>query len=204
MQHLIYLLRHGEVDKSVPRRFLGRTDLPLNAGGIRQALALGAHLQPIPFARVIASPLKRAKQTATLASGRPIEAIEVIDALAEINLGDWEGSTVAEIEQNFPGAHKQRGRDLAHYRPPGGESFSDLAARACPVLFDLAAQNCGPLLIVAHAGVNRVLLSRLLHRPLQRLLEIPQDYGAVNILRIKAQLWPRPLISTRWPVRSTP
>lgn len=53
-------------------------------------------------------------------------------------------------------------------------------------LFGLAAQNCGPLLIVAHAGGIRVLLSRILHRPLQRLLEIPQDYGAVTILRTGA------------------
>jgi len=187
MQGLIYLLRHGEIDKAVPRRFLGRTDLPLNAGGIRQSLALGEHLHQIPFTRVIASPLKRAVRTAALVSGRPIEAIEVVDALAEIDLGAWEGRTVAEIEHTFPGAYAQRGQDLEHYRPQGGESFGDLAARVCPTLLDLAAQGPGPLLIVAHAGVNRVLLSRLLDRPLQRLLEIPQDYGAVNILRRKAQ-----------------
>lgn len=186
MQGLIYLLRHGEIDKAVPRRFLGRTDLPLNASGMRQALALGEQLQTIPFTRVIASPLKRAVQTAVLISGRPVEAIEVIDDFAEIDLGAWEGRTVAEIEHTFPGAYEERGQDLEHYRPLGGESFGDLADRVCPALLGLAAQNGGPLLIVAHAGVNRVLLSRILHRPLQRLLEIPQDYGAVNILRTGA------------------
>lgn len=187
MHSLIYLLRHGEIDKTVPRRFLGRTDLPLNSDGIRQALALGEHLRAIPFTRVIVSPLQRAMQTATLISGRPIEAIEIIDALAEINLGAWEGRTVAEIEHSFPGAYEQRGQDLEFYRPLDGESFGDLAARVCPVVFDLAARCSGPLLIVAHAGVNRVLLSRLLQRPVQRMLEIPQDYGAINILRRKGQ-----------------
>jgi len=186
MQGLIYLLRHAEIDKAVPRRFLGRTDLPLNASGIRQATALGEHLHQIPFARIIASPLKRAVHTAALVSGRPVEAIEVIDALFEIDLGAWEGRTVAEIEHSFPGAYEQRGQDLEHYRPLDGESFGDLAARACPALLDLAAHSSEPLLIVAHAGVNRVLLSRLLNRPLQCLLEIPQDYGAVNILRTGA------------------
>jgi len=187
MQRLIYLLRHGEIDKTVPRRFLGRTDLPLNASGIRQALALGKQLQTIPFTRIVTSPLKRAVQTATLISGRPVEAIEVIDAFAEIDLGAWEGRTVTEIEHSFPGAYEQRGQDLEHYRPLDGESFGDLADRVYPALSELAARSSGPLLIVAHAGVNRVLLSRLLHRPLQRLLEIPQDYGAVSILRRKTQ-----------------
>jgi alpha-ribazole phosphatase len=183
MQRLIYLLRHGEIDKSVPRRFLGRTNLPLNASGVRQALALAEQLQGIPFARVVASPLQRAVQTAALVSGGPIEAIEVTDAFAEIDLGAWEGRTVAEVEEQFPGAYEERGRNLEQYRPLKGESFGDLANRVCPAFFDLAARNSGPLLIVAHAGVNRVLLSRLLQRPLQRLLEIPQDYGAVNILQ---------------------
>ncbi len=187
MQRLIYLLRHGEVDTTVPRRFLGRTDLPLNASGISQALSLAEQLRDIPFARIAASPLKRALQTAVLASGQPSEAIEIVNALAEIDLGAWEGRTVAEIEQHFPGAYEERGRSLAQYRPRGGESFADLANRVCPTLFDLAGQNSGPLLIVAHAGVNRVALCRLLHRPLERLMEIPQDYGAVNILRRTAQ-----------------
>lgn len=187
MQRLIYLLRHGKVDTTAPRRFLGRTDLPLNVSGMGQALSLAEQLRAIPFARVVASPLKRAVQTAVLASGRPIEAIEIINELAEIDLGAWEGRTVAEIEQHFPGAYEERGRNLAQYQPLNGESFADLANRVCPALFELAGRDTGPLLIVAHAGVNRVLLSRLLHRPLQRLLEIPQDHGAVNILRRTAQ-----------------
>lgn len=186
MHDLIYLLRHGEIDRSVPRRFLGRTDPPLNAAGVRQAMALGEQMRTIPFARIVASPLQRAVHTAALVGGRPVEAIEVIEDLAEIDLGAWEGRTVAEIEQCFPGAYEERGRNLAQYRPPGGESFADLADRVCPAVFDLADRNPGPLLIVAHAGVNRTLLSRLMHRPLQRLLEIPQGYGAVNILRRKA------------------
>jgi len=187
MRPLIYLLRHGEVDKGVPRRFLGRTDLGLNDNGIRQARALGERLRTIPFAGVIASPLRRAVETAALVSGRPVAAVEVMAALAEIDLGAWEGHTVAEVRQRFPGAYERRGQDLEHYRPEGGESFADLAARVCPVVFALAARAPGPLLVVAHAGVNRVVLSRLLRRPLQNLLAIPQDYGAVNILRTGTQ-----------------
>jgi probable phosphoglycerate mutase len=182
MQNLIYLLRHGEIDKPEPRRFLGQSDLPLNDNGIRQAMALGEQLKAIEFSQVFCSPLQRAVQTAALVSGRHPDVIEQIAALKEINLGAWEGLTVAEVRARFPGAYEQRGLALENFRPKDGESFGDLAARCCPALLALAAKAPGPVLIVAHAGVNRVLLSRLRHQPLQQLLEIPQDYGAVNLL----------------------
>ena len=182
MDHLIFLLRHGAIDNPLPRRFLGRTDLPLNAHGIRQARDLGRWLGAIPFRRVCASPLARAMETAALVSNRPRAAIERIDALVEIDLGAWEGLSLAEVQTRFPGEYEQRGRDLAAYRTPGGESFSEVADRACPALADLARDRSGPLLVVAHMGVNRVVLSRLLGRPLALLLDIPQAYLAVNVL----------------------
>ncbi len=182
MQTLIYLLRHGEIDKPVPRRFLGQTDLPLSDKGIRQAMVLGEHLASIAFTHVFSSPLQRAVQTAALVSGRTADSITPLAALMEINLGAWEGLTVAEVHSRFPGAYEQRGLDLEKFRPMQGESFGDLADRCFPALLALAEDHRGPLLIVAHAGVNRVVLSQLLHQPLQRLLEIPQDYCGVNIL----------------------
>ena len=182
MDHLIFLLRHGAIDNPLPRRFLGRTDLPLNADGVRQARDLGRWLGAIPFRRVCASPLSRAMETAALVSNRPRAAIERIDALVEIDLGAWEGLSLAEVQARFPGEYEQRGRDLAAYRTPGGESFSEVADRACPALADLARDTPGPLLVVAHMGVNRVVLSRLLGRPLALLLDIPQAYLAVNVL----------------------
>ena len=182
MDHLIFLLRHGAIDNPLPRRFLGRTDLPLNADGVRQARDLGRWLGAIPFRRVCASPLSRAMETAALVSNRPRAAIERIDALVEIDLGAWEGLSLAEVQARFPGAYEQRGPDLATYRTPGGENFSEVADRACPALADLARDTSGPLLVVAHMGVNRAMLSRLLGRPLAGLLDIPQAYAAVNVL----------------------
>ena len=182
MDHLIFLLRHGAIDNPLPRRFLGRTDLPLNADGVRQARDLGRWLGAISFRRVCASPLSRAVETAALVSGRPAAAIERVETIVEIDLGAWEGLSLAEVQVRFPGAYEQRGQDLAAYRTPGGESFSEVADRACPALADLARDMPGPLLVVAHMGVNRAVLSRLLGRPLALLLDIPQAYAAVNVL----------------------
>jgi probable phosphoglycerate mutase len=187
MQSLIYLIRHGEIDTTSPRRFLGQNDPPLNETGIRQAQALHERLQHIEFSHVFTSPLQRAMQTAGLVSGRAAESIRCIEAFKEIDLGAWEGLTVDEVCSRFPGAYEQRGRDLEHFRPQGGESFGDLATRCYSALLTLAQQFHGPLLVVAHAGVNRVLLSRLRNRPLQRLLEFPQNYCGVNILTFNSQ-----------------
>ena len=182
MDHLIFLLRHGAIDNPPPRRFLGRSDLPLNADGVRQARDLARWMGVLPFRRVCASPLSRAVETAALVSGRPAAAIERVETLVEIDLGAWEGLSLAEVQVRFPGEYEQRGQDLAAYRTPGGESFSEVADRACPALADLARDTPGPLLVVAHMGVNRAVLSRLLGRPLAHLLDIPQAYAAVNVL----------------------
>ena len=182
MDHLIFLLRHGAIDNPPPRRFLGRSDLPLNADGVRQARDLARWMGVLPFRRVCASPLSRAVETAALVSGRPAAAIERVETLVEIDLGAWEGLSLAEVQVRFPGEYEQRGQDLAAYRTPGGESFSEVADRACPALADLARDMPGPLLVVAHMGVNRAVLSRLLGRPLAHLLDIPQAYAAVNVL----------------------
>ena len=182
MDHLIFLLRHGAIDNPPPRRFLGRSDLPLNADGVRQARDLARWMGVLPFRRVCASPLSRAVETAALVSGRPAAAIERVETLVEIDLGAWEGLSLAEVQVRFPGEYEERGQDLAAYRTPGGESFAQVADRACPALADLARDTPGPLLVVAHMGVNRVVLSRLLGRPLALLLDIPQAYAAVNVL----------------------
>lgn len=178
---MIYLLRHGAIDTASPRRFLGQSDIPLNQRGIDQARRLGATLALVPFARIFASPLGRAMQTAVLAGNCSAGDIEPVEALSEINLGAWEGLSVAEVQQRFPGAYEARGHDLAGYRPTGGESFADLADRALPALLQIARSVPGPILIVAHAGVNRVLLCHLLQRPLAQLLDIPQEYACINI-----------------------
>lgn len=183
MQSLIYLIRHGAIDKPSARSFLGQSDLYLNDNGIHQAESLAEQLQDIPFTQVFSSPLQRAVQTAALVSGKSAASIHTIVQFKEINLGAWEGLTVDQVKARFPGAYEQRGRDLEFFRPEGGESFGDLATRSYPALLALAQKYPGPLLVVAHAGVNRVLLSRLQHKPLQLVFTIPQDYCGVNILR---------------------
>ncbi len=178
----VYLIRHGEiVGRSKKHRFIGRLDVPLSDIGRDQIHRLAGHpcLQAVD--KILTSPLLRCTESAAiLTANLKCRDAEVIPELAEINLGAWEGLTVAEVSKRFPGEYSARGKDLPGYRPDNGESFSDLLCRCWPVFQQ--ATHCGikHIAIVAHAGVNRVLLCKILGMPLNNLFELKQDYGCCN------------------------
>jgi probable phosphoglycerate mutase len=100
--------------------------------------------------------------------------------LREINMGAWENLPMEEVRNLYPETYERRGVDPVFTAPPGGESFSDLHKRIIPFIEDLMDQSKGPVLMVAHAGVNRVILCHLLGMPLENLFLIGQDYGCLN------------------------
>jgi broad specificity phosphatase PhoE len=108
--------------------------------------------------------------------------MEINPELSEINLGDWEGLTATEVKERYPGQYTKRGNDLAYFRPENGESFDDLLDRVLPAFEALRSSTDGTLAVVAHAGVNRVILCHILGVPLANLFRIDQHYGCVNIL----------------------
>ncbi|GFK92190.1 Phosphoserine phosphatase 1 [Fundidesulfovibrio magnetotacticus] len=128
-------------------------------------------------------------QTRTAPSAGPAEAL-ILPELAEIDLGAWEGLSVEEVRRQFPGQYEARGRDLAGFRPPGGESFQDVARRAARAL-DAMARAAGPgpwrILAVAHAGFNRALLCSLLGIPLERLFCLGQDHACLSVLSLDGE-----------------
>jgi alpha-ribazole phosphatase len=181
----IYLLRHGHVDTGARRRYIGRTDLPLSPRGQAQARRLALDLAARGIHRIHASDLRRALDTARIiAAGIGLEVIPE-PALREIDLGDWEGRAMAAVQREDPDGYHRRGQDLAGFRPPGGESFDDLARRVVPVFESIAAFGQGDAAIVAHAGVNRVILADLLGMPRANVLRLGQDYGAVNVIEYR-------------------
>jgi probable phosphoglycerate mutase len=182
----LYLVRHGDSRRDGNRRYIGQCDPSLNPHGRAGARFLQLQLAHIDFRRVYCSDLRRCRETARIVAGRRGLRIRPVSALREIDLGDWDGLTVAEVRRRFPGEYERRGRDLVTYRPPSGESFADLQARVMPVFFDIIRRETGPVLLVGHAGVNRVILCHALNRSLDGLLDIPQSYACLNIIRCHA------------------
>lgn len=183
----VYLVRHGEITQFSPRRFVGQTDLPLTDHGRGQMEAVARFLTGRGVTRLVSSPLSRCVQSAEIIGAALGLAAESVADLREIALGDWEGLTVGHVRERFPGSYEARGRNLAGFRPPGGESFADLQRRAWPA-FEAVVSDCvAPLVIVAHGGVNRVVLCRILGMPLEHLLRLGQDYACINILHVSAE-----------------
>lgn len=183
MSLTVWLLRHGELPQRTPRRFVGQMDIPLSERGRGQARTWAARLAGAPFGAAACSDLSRCRETASLIlAGRDL-APTVEPEFREINLGAWQGLTADEVAARFPGQHEARGRDLAEFRPEGGESFADVQKRAVAALSRLAGPLSGHLLVVAHGGVNRAILCHVLGLPLERLFSLGQDYAGLSVLR---------------------
>lgn len=175
----LFLLRHGAIDNP-DQGMVGQIDLALSRQGRAQARRWAKILEPIAFERIVASDLARTRDTATVvAGGRPVEPLPV---LREINLGVWEGLTREQIKRRYPDLWVARWQDLPNCRPPQGESFADLAQRVVPAVMAIGAAATGPVLIVTHAGVIRVVLCHLLGMDLANLFRIGLDYGALNLI----------------------
>jgi probable phosphoglycerate mutase len=181
LETLIYLLRHGSIQGTEIRRYLGQTDVPLDEAGLRQAKWWRTRLGRGRFSRVYASDLSRTMDTARIVAGKETPVIAV-PQLREINLGSWEGLSIEEVRQREPELYAERGRDIAVTRAPGGESYADVLARAYPVFEKIASEAKDEVLIVSHSGTIRAILCELLGMPLQNVFRIAVDYAGLSLL----------------------
>ena len=150
------LVRHGCTDWSESGRHTGWTDIPLNAGGIRQAETLGPRLAEWSFDAVLTSPLQRALTTCRLAGHG--EGAEIDPDLREWNYGEYEGMTTAEIRAGDPGWI------IWNDGVRGGETLGQVAERADRVVSRLRSLS-GDVAVFAHGHLLRVLAARWIDRP---------------------------------------
>jgi broad specificity phosphatase PhoE len=152
----VYLARHGETAWTITGQHTGRTDIPLTARGEQNALSLRQRLNGVTFAKVLVSPLSRARRTCELAGFG--DTGEVASELHEWDYGDYEGRRTADIRQERPGW------DLFRDGGPGGESVAAVGARADRVIARLRAVD-GHVLLFSHGHFLRVLAARWLGLP---------------------------------------
>ncbi|MDR2573054.1 MAG: histidine phosphatase family protein [Desulfovibrio sp.] len=188
MKKGIWLVRHGALPPNPQRRFIGASDVPLSEAGKAQMRALALDMVDIlnngNLAAIFCSDLSRGRESAALlvaqAPGLPLRCVP---ELREISLGLWEGRTPLEVERDFPGQYARRGREMASFCPPGGESFAMLRQRALTAHARIRAQYPdGLLLIMGHAGLNRTLLAEYMALPLADALRIPQPHACRTFL----------------------
>lgn len=147
----VVLVRHGETEWSRTRRHTGSTDVSLTDEGQASARLLGASLRGRTFARVLSSPLTRAKETCRLAGFA--DQVEEWADLREWDYGIYEGRTTAEVRE------KIEGWTVWTHEVTGGESIDELGRRVDGVIERLRAID-GDVLLFAHGHILRVLAAR--------------------------------------------
>jgi broad specificity phosphatase PhoE len=185
---VLYLVRHGETDFNVAQRLQGRYETSLNARGRQQASECGGVLrdlfareggQPVDYAYA-SSPLLRARETMELVRatlGLDPAAYDVDDRLAEVSYGDWEGSTLAEIQVRDPGVLERRERDKWDFAPPGGESYREVAKRVGAWYATVTRDT----MVAAHGGVARVLMANFHILPEEEATHADILHGVVYV-----------------------
>ncbi len=182
MDKKIYLVRHGKLNLGNEKRYIGITDLFLDPMGIEQAYNLKSFFQHMTIDKVYTSPLKRCLQTSTIICEDKSQEFTVVNEFTEINMGLWENAPIESIKKNFPKSFENRGENIVSFIPPQGESFQQLSDRVLFAFNRIMKNDFKTIIIVAHAGVNRVLLSYIFGASLQNIFSIRQPYGCINEL----------------------
>jgi probable phosphoglycerate mutase len=184
----IYYIRHGETEWNAEGRLQGVQDVPLNDLGRRQATGAGRILADL-FARdgrsaasldFVASPLGRARQTMELVRGLlrlPLSGYAIDARLREIGYGDWEGSTLAEMQAEAPDLFARRQAEKWTVSPPGGESYVSVQAR----MQDWYHQLTTDTVAVAHGGTARALMVALDLETPESAADLTIEQGAVYV-----------------------
>lgn len=176
------LLRHGQTELSVQRRYSGRGNPELTALGREQAANAARYLASRGgIAAVISSPLGRAKQTAAAAADALGVPLTVDDDLIETDFGKWEGLTFSEASERDPQLHAQWLSDTS-VTPPEGESFDTVHHRVRRARNRIIAEYGGAtVLVVSHVTPIKTLLRLALDAGPSLLYRLHLDLASLSI-----------------------
>ena len=180
----VYLLRHGQVKGYENFPVYGQTDVDLTEVGVIQMKQMAERLRLTEPKAIYSSDLKRSTTGARLIARHHDVPLYFLPELREMDFGDWEGLILSEIRRNFPEELQKREKDLINYKAPGkGESIAELSGRIETVFERIRAEQKGnDIVVAAHGAVNRVILCKALGLDLERMFNIHQGYGCLNII----------------------
>ena len=185
-ERTLYLARHGETEWNRIGRWQGATDIPLSDIGREQARLLADRLRDRRIARVYASQLSRALETAQIIAARLGAPTPTADPrLRERGYGAFEGLTREECAQRFPGVWEQYLVDR-RVVPPGAEPQAEVIERITAAMTEIAAEaegqsEPGATLVVSHGGVIRSFIHAT-----TGVVPPPLENGAVFRLRFES------------------
>jgi phosphoserine phosphatase len=182
----IYLVRHGQTAWNKEEIFRGRTDIPLNETGLREAELAGGYFRDLDIHAIYSSPLSRARQTAEKIAGFHSLKVNPLEGLIDMSFGSWEGRTLEEIKRDEMELYPLW-RDQPHrVQFPGGESLDKVRDRSMAALEELIRSHLEKtLVLVSHRVINKVLICAVLGLDNSHFWQIGQDTTAINLIHHK-------------------
>ncbi len=181
----LVLVRHGEADVT-GRVLVGRAPgIHLNPRGLEQARRMARRLDGVRLAAIYSSPLERTRETAAQLAAR--QSLEVTDAslLQELDFGQWQGCTIADLEGDPEWQAYNANRSL--HRTPGGESIAEVQLRMAHMLEFLAQEHPGETVAaVSHGDPIRALLAHVLGVPLDFFGRLVVDPASISMVALDA------------------
>lgn len=184
----LYLIRHGETEGGEVRRYKGTIDVPLSEIGVRQMEQVSKYIVEKGgkgglMSAVYCSDLTRAIRSAEIVAEPHSLKPVIISSLRERNFGLWEGMSFDEIMEKYPLEFDAWAGNPLKFSPMEGESTLAMRDRVIQAMSEIMENhNKENIAIVAHGGVNRIILCHILGIPLENIFRIEQDYGALNII----------------------
>lgn len=158
---LLTLIRHGVVEGRA-HVFRGRSDPPLSSAGWEQLACALAVFAGSPPDCLVSSPARRCLEFATHWTQARKVPLRIVDALREIDFGEWEERSPEEARLHDSAAYARFVSDPEQWRSPGGESYLEFRARVLRAVDELRTSDLQHAAVLAHAGVMRVLLCEAL------------------------------------------
>jgi len=183
----LILVRHGETESNRQNLALGRSDVPMNENGLRQAEALARALATEDIAAIYASPLDRTRQTAdAIALLHDGLGVAVEERLIEMDVGEIEGLPFTEIREAHPGVlERWMSKDGPQHPMPGGERLADVSERAWSAVSEIAERRADDTVVaVTHNFVILTLLARVAGIDLSEFRRLRHSLAAVSRVEI--------------------
>lgn len=182
-------MRHGESVWNAQGKIQGHQDPDLSPRGVEESKLAAARLRDARLRAICTSDLRRACHTAQIiaqACGLA-EQIVTSPALREACLGEWEGKTAAQVQNEYPELLQRWMTDSAGNRPPGGESLEALSQRVVPyIVSTMKASPGGAIAFVTHGGPAKAVVSHVLGAGVASFVRMRTDNCAITTVRYDA------------------
>jgi alpha-ribazole phosphatase len=178
----LFLIRHGETDWNLKGKIQGSSDIELNDTGIKQAEELSNKVleESYKFSKIYSSSQRRAVNTAEILR-RVINVDYIsIEGLEEINLGEWEGLSWAEVKEKYPTGYEEWYINRRYTKPPKGESYQEMLQRVLTAIRKIINENYDDVVIVTHSAVIMCIQCYITNTPFDEMMKFKTDNTSIT------------------------